>query len=69
MSTAAQEAKCRLLNKKKARGHLKFATKAFNRCSLTGRSRGFIRRFGLSRNEFRRLANLGLLPGVTKASW
>jgi small subunit ribosomal protein S14 len=69
MSTAAQEAKCKLLNEKKAKGELKFKTKAFNRCALTGKARGFIRRFGLSRHEFRRLANLGLLPGVTKASW
>ena len=69
MSTAAQEAKSKLLNEKKSKGHLKFKTRAFNRCALTGRARGYNRRFGLSRNEFRRLANLGLLPGVTKASW
>jgi small subunit ribosomal protein S14 len=40
-----------------------------NRCKLTGRPRGFLRKFGLSRNEFRRLANFGQIPGVTKASW
>jgi small subunit ribosomal protein S14 len=40
-----------------------------NRCSLTGRSRGYIRKFGLSRIALRELALQGLLPGVTKASW
>ena len=40
-----------------------------NRCCLTGRPRGNLRKFGLSRMKTRELANLGLLPGVTKASW
>lgn len=40
-----------------------------NRCKLTGRPRGYLGKFGLSRNEFRRLANFGQIPGVTKASW
>jgi small subunit ribosomal protein S14 len=40
-----------------------------NRCELTGRSRGFLRKFGLSRIKLRELANKGLIPGVTKASW
>lgn len=40
-----------------------------NRCALTGRSRGFIGKFGLCRNEFRRLASFGMIPGVTKSSW
>ncbi len=40
-----------------------------NRCSLTGRPRGYHRRFGLSRNKLRELASLGLLPGVRKGSW
>lgn len=40
-----------------------------NRCKLTGRSRGYIGKFGLCRNEFRRLASYGQIPGVTKASW
>lgn len=39
------------------------------RCSVTGRSRGNFRKFGLSRMVFRSLAHRGLLPGVTKASW
>jgi small subunit ribosomal protein S14 len=40
-----------------------------NRCLLTGRSRGYLSKFGLCRNEFRRLASFGQIPGVTKASW
>jgi len=40
-----------------------------NRCSLTGRPRGFIGRFGLSRLTFRELALSGKIPGVTKSSW
>jgi small subunit ribosomal protein S14 len=40
-----------------------------NRCELTGRPRGCYRDFKLSRNKFRELANNGLIPGVTKASW
>ena len=40
-----------------------------NRCFLTGRPRGYIRKFGLCRNMFRDLALSGELPGVTKSSW
>lgn len=40
-----------------------------NRCSITGRPRGFFRDFGLSRHVLREYALLGLLPGVTKSSW
>ena len=40
-----------------------------NRCNLTGRPRGVYRRFGLSRITLREMANNGLIPGVTKASW
>jgi small subunit ribosomal protein S14 len=40
-----------------------------NRCKLTGRPRGYIRLFGLSRNQFREMALNGKIPGVTKASW
>ena len=40
-----------------------------NRCKLTGRPRGNLRKFGLCRNKFRELALTGKLPGVTKASW
>ncbi|MCH7656829.1 MAG: 30S ribosomal protein S14 [Bacteroidetes bacterium] len=40
-----------------------------NRCSLTGRPRGYMRQFGISRITFREMANMGLIPGVKKASW
>ena len=40
-----------------------------NRCKLTGRPKGYMRRFGLCRNVFRDMALSGKLPGVTKASW
>lgn len=40
-----------------------------NRCKLTGRPRGYMRHFGLSRVMFREMANQGLIPGVKKASW
>jgi small subunit ribosomal protein S14 len=40
-----------------------------NRCQLTGRSRGYLRKFKLSRLCFREMANSGLIPGVVKASW
>lgn len=40
-----------------------------NRCSITGRPHGYIRRLGISRNMLRELAHQGLLPGVKKASW
>ncbi len=44
-------------------------TRRRNRCSFTGRSRGFLRKFKLSRLCFRELALRGELPGVTKSSW
>jgi len=40
-----------------------------NRCQLTGRPRGYMRHFGLSRLMFRDMALAGKIPGVTKASW
>ena len=40
-----------------------------NRCKLTGRPRGYIRQFGLSRITFREMALNGKIPGVVKASW
>lgn len=40
-----------------------------NRCELTGRPRGFLRKFKLSRLTFREMALMGMIPGVTKSSW
>ena len=42
--------------------------RAHNRCKLTGRPRGYMRNFGISRVLFREMANQGLIPGVKKAS-
>lgn len=40
-----------------------------NRCKITGRPRGYMRQFGISRITFREMASQGLIPGVRKASW
>ena len=40
-----------------------------NRCKLTGRPKGYMRQFGISRVTFREMENQGLIPGVRKASW
>ncbi len=44
-------------------------TRLRNRCALTGRARGYYRKFKLSRLCFREMASKGLIPGVTKSSW
>ncbi len=40
-----------------------------NRCKMTGRPKGYMRLFGISRIQFREMASNGLIPGVKKASW
>ncbi|MCL2327597.1 MAG: 30S ribosomal protein S14 [Bacteroidetes bacterium] len=40
-----------------------------NRCNITGRPKGYMRQFGISRIQFREMASAGLIPGVKKASW
>lgn len=40
-----------------------------NRCQMTGRPRGYLRKFKLSRLTFRELASMGMIPGMTKSSW
>jgi len=40
-----------------------------NRCKLTGRPKGYMRKFGISRVTFREMASDGKIPGVTKSSW
>ncbi|MGS5019774.1 30S ribosomal protein S14 [Paenibacillus sp. JJ1683] len=44
-------------------------TRLKNRCELTGRPRGYLRKFKLSRIAFRELAHKGQIPGITKSSW
>ncbi len=43
--------------------------RSHNRCSITGRPKGYMRQFGISRIQFREMASKGLIPGVKKASW
>ncbi len=69
MSTAAQEYKSRKLKKARQDGKLAKSTREFNRCSECGRSRAYIKHFGMCRICVREKAHKGLLPGVTKASW
>lgn len=45
------------------------AVRMHNRCKLTGRPKGYIRQFGVSRVKFREMASAGLIPGIKKASW
>jgi small subunit ribosomal protein S14 len=40
-----------------------------NRCQMTGRARGYLRKFKMSRLTFREYASMGMIPGVTKSSW
>ena len=40
-----------------------------NRCKITGRPKGYMRQFGISRIQFREMASNGLIPGITKSSW
>jgi len=47
----------------------KFKVRAYNRCPICGRPRGFIRKFGICRICFRNFASQGKLPGVVKSSW
>jgi small subunit ribosomal protein S14 len=47
----------------------KFKVRAYNRCPICGRPRGFIRKFGICRICFRNMASEGKLPGVVKSSW
>jgi small subunit ribosomal protein S14 len=47
----------------------KFKVRAYNRCRRCGRSRGYLRRFGICRICFRELSLEGMIPGVKKSSW
>jgi small subunit ribosomal protein S14 len=64
MSTAAKEYKA-----KKLKETSKYPTRVYNRCSRCGRSRGYLRHYGLCRICFRELATEGKIPGVKKSNW
>ena len=51
------------------RARLRMRESMHNRCSITGRPKGYMRQFGVSRITFREMASDGLIPGVKKASW
>lgn len=53
----------------KANRNPKFAVRHHNRCKLCGRPHGYMRKFGMCRICFRKLAHRGELPGITKSSW
>jgi small subunit ribosomal protein S14 len=59
----------RLSLKVKQKSKPKFKVRAYNRCQLCGRARGYLRRFKLCRLCFRKNASEGLVPGVIKSSW
>lgn len=60
-------AKKSLINK--ANRTPKYKTRAYNRCQICGRPRGYLRKYKMCRICFRKMASEGLLPGVTKSSW
>jgi len=53
----------------KSKKEPKYSTRSENRCKRCGRSKGYMRKFGLCRICFRELANKGEIPGVKKSSW
>ncbi|GIW02783.1 MAG: 30S ribosomal protein S14 type Z [Roseiflexus sp.] len=53
----------------KAQRPQKYTVRAYNRCKICGRSRAYMRKFGMCRICFREHALRGLIPGVTKSSW
>ena len=55
--------------KLKAEGDYVGLSRLHNRCKLTGRPKGYMRQFGISRITFREMASQGLIPGIKKASW
>lgn len=61
--------KSQVIKSRKSLKKPKYSTRVVRRCSVTGRKRGYMRDFGLSRIAFRELANKGDIPGVRKSSW
>ena len=53
----------------KAKRTPKYKSHRYNRCKICGRPRGYLRKFEMCRICFRKLANKGMIPGVTKSSW
>lgn len=53
----------------KQRKKAKFSTRKYSRCQICGRVHGYLRKFNMCRICFRKYANEGMIPGVTKSSW
>jgi len=53
----------------KSKRKAKFSSQEYNRCKICGRPRGYIKKFGICRICFRKLASEGQIPGVKKSSW
>ena len=60
-------AKTAMKNKQKRKQ--KFSTREYSRCKICGRPHAYLRKFGVCRICFRKMADQGLIPGVKKASW
>lgn len=67
--TATQEEKFEARQKMNKLPRRSAGVRVVNRCRVTGRPRGFMRKFQMSRIAFRELAGKGMIPGVTKSSW
>lgn len=68
ISKAKREEAVAVLEEQRVKNRL-FKARRYNRCSMTGRSKGYYRYFGLCRQVLREFAHQGLLPGVKKSSW
>lgn len=67
--TASQEEKFEARQKMDRLPRRSMGVRVVNRCRVTGRPRGYLRKFQMSRIAFRELAGRGMIPGVTKSSW
>ena len=68
LSKAKREEKLAELEEQRVKNRL-FKARRYTRCSVTGRSKGYSRYFGVCRQTLREMAHQGLLPGVKKSSW
>ena len=68
-SSASQEEKIEARFQMDRLPRRSIGVRVVNRCRVTGRSRGYMRKFQMSRISFRELAGHGMIPGVTKSSW
>jgi small subunit ribosomal protein S14 len=67
--TASQEEKMEARRQMDNMPRRSIGVRVMNRCRVTGRPRGYMRKFQMSRITFRELASRGMIPGVTKSSW